>query len=240
MRRWRSCGAAVLLNVGYSPAGDLAGSRPGPLRAASGKIVRGWRRAAGTVAGDAAGDPLSRPLLRPDLSPLRGSRDYRAASTSRNVAMFGSQAAEVALLVQAKQLTGSPLALGLLGVAELLPLVAFGLCGGALADRFDRRALMRWCAGLLLSALLPHPLVWPLAGDRRRSYLRLGPGHVGTPAYVAAVRSGRPVWGWNSPGAGWMFRHGSVTSYKRGVTGSNPVAPTRQNGLPEAPAGRVG
>ncbi len=59
--------------------------------------------------------------------------------------MLGSQAAEVALLVQAKQLTGSPLVVGLLGMAELVPLVVFGLYGGVLADRFDRRALMRWC-----------------------------------------------------------------------------------------------
>ncbi len=113
---------------------------------------------------------MSRPSLRPDLTPLRGSRDYRAAFISRTVAMFGSQAAEVALLVQAKQLTGSPLIVGLLGVAELVPLIVFGLYGGALADRFDRRALMRWCepglaccAGLLLlNALLPHPALWPL------------------------------------------------------------------------------
>ena len=89
---------------------------------------------------------MSRPLLRPDLSPLRGSRDYRAAFTSRNVAMFGSQAAEVALLVQAKQLTGSPLIVGLLGVAELLPLVVFGLYGGALADRGDGTGRARGAA----------------------------------------------------------------------------------------------
>lgn len=84
--------------------------------------------------------------------------------------MLGSQAAEVALLVQAKQLTGSPLIVGLLGMAELVPLIVFGLYGGVLADRFDRRTLMRWCepglaccAGLLLlNALLPHPAVWPL------------------------------------------------------------------------------
>jgi MFS family permease len=113
---------------------------------------------------------LSCPLLRPDLSPLRGSPAFRAVFTSRAVAMLGSQAAEVALLVQAKQLTGSPLVVGLLGMAELVPLVVFGLYGGVLADRFDRRALMRWCepglagcAGLLLlNALLPHPAVWPL------------------------------------------------------------------------------
>jgi MFS family permease len=113
---------------------------------------------------------LSRPLLRPDLSPLRGSREFRAVFASRTVAMLGSQAAEVALLVQAKQLTGSPLIVGLLGMAELVPLIVFGLYGGVLADRFDRRALMRWCepglaccAGLLLlNALVPHPAVWPL------------------------------------------------------------------------------
>jgi MFS family permease len=113
---------------------------------------------------------LSRPLLRPDLSPLRGSRDFRAVFASRTVAMLGSQAAEVALLVQARQLTGSPLVVGLLGMAELVPLIVFGLYGGVLADRLDRRTLMRWCepglaccAGLLLlNALLPHPAVWPL------------------------------------------------------------------------------
>jgi hypothetical protein len=113
---------------------------------------------------------LNRPLLLPDLTPMRGAPDFRAVFTSRTVAMLGSQAAEVALLVQAKQLTGSPLAVGLLGMAELVPLLLFGLYGGVLADRFDRRALMRWCepglaccAGLLLlNALLPRPALWPL------------------------------------------------------------------------------
>src|SRR6266700_205574 len=77
---------------------------------------------------------------------------------------------EVALLVQAQRLTGSPLVVGTLGLAELVPLIVFGLYGGVLADRFDRRALMRWCEPglvacallLFLNALLPHPLLWPL------------------------------------------------------------------------------
>ncbi|HEX6450272.1 MAG TPA: MFS transporter [Trebonia sp.] len=113
---------------------------------------------------------MSAPLLRPDLSPLRGSRAFRAVFVSRTVAMFGSQAAEVTLLVQAKQLTGSPLVVGLLGTAEVVPLVIFGLFGGALADRFDRRLLMRWCEPgmaccavvLLANSLLPRPALWPL------------------------------------------------------------------------------
>jgi MFS family permease len=90
--------------------------------------------------------------------------------TSRAVAYLGSQAAAVALVVQAKQLTGSPMVVGTLGLAELLPLIVFGLYGGVLADRFDRRALMRWsepglalCGLLLLgNSLLARPLVWPL------------------------------------------------------------------------------
>ncbi len=40
------------------------------------------------------------------------------------------------------QLTGSPLALGLGGIAGVLPFLIFGLFGGIAADRFDRRRLM--------------------------------------------------------------------------------------------------
>ena len=108
--------------------------------------------------------------LLPDLTPLRVARGFRLVFASRTITAFGSLATEVALLVQARQLTRSPLAVGLVGVAELAPLIMFGLYGGVLADRLDRRALMRWCeAGLgccaillLVNALLPRPAVWPL------------------------------------------------------------------------------
>src|SRR6516164_7727897 len=100
----------------------------------------------------------------------RTSRDFRLVFASRTVTLFGSQATEVALLVQARQLTGSAVAVGLLGAVELVPLVVFGLYGGALADRLDRRRLIRWCeaglggcaALLLINASLPRPMVWPL------------------------------------------------------------------------------
>jgi MFS family permease len=105
-----------------------------------------------------------------DIAPLRTSRDFRLVFGSRTVTLFGSQATEVALLVQARQLTGSAVAVGLLGAVELVPLVVFGLYGGALADRLDRRRLIRWCeaglggcaALLLINASLPRPMVWPL------------------------------------------------------------------------------
>ena len=105
-----------------------------------------------------------------DVTPLRTSRDFRLVFASWTVTLFGSQASEVALLVQARQLTGSTVAVGLLGAVELVPLVVFGLYGGALADRLDRRRLIRWCeaglggcaALLLINASLPRPAMWPL------------------------------------------------------------------------------
>ena len=113
---------------------------------------------------------MSRPRFRADLTPLRTSRDFRLLYASRTVTALGTDATEVALLVQARQLTGSTFAVGLLGAVELVPLVVFGLYGGVLADRFDRRRLSVACeaglaccaAVLMLNALAPHPAVWLL------------------------------------------------------------------------------
>jgi MFS family permease len=105
-----------------------------------------------------------------DLAPLRASQDFRLLFTSRTITLLGSQATEVALLLQVKDLTNSPIAVGLLGLAELVALVVFGLWGGVLADRLDRRRLMvrtevalaGSVALLLANALLSQPLLWPL------------------------------------------------------------------------------
>ena len=109
-------------------------------------------------------------MLRMDFVPLRDSREFRLLFSSRSITLFGTNAGGVALLVQAKQLTGSAVAVGLLGIAELVPIVVFGLYGGLLADRFDRGRMLRWCeaglgclaGALVLNASLPHPAVWPL------------------------------------------------------------------------------
>lgn len=105
-----------------------------------------------------------------DLTPLRASAGLRWLLSSRTVSLFGAQATAIALLVQAKQLTGSAFAVGLLGAVEIPPVVIFGLYGGHLADRIDRRMLARATeaalgavtVGLLANALVAHPLVWPL------------------------------------------------------------------------------
>lgn len=126
-----------------------------------------------TDAGPAEPEPPHPSLLRrlrPDLAPMRTSRDFRLLWGSGCVSSFGSFLTYVAVPLQIKQLTGSYLAVGSIGAVELLPLIVFGLWGGALADALDRRKLVL-CAEaglgllsglLLLAALLPHPLLWPI------------------------------------------------------------------------------
>ncbi|MGW7316868.1 MFS transporter [Streptomyces sp. NPDC054865] len=106
----------------------------------------------------------------PDLAPWRSSRDFRLLFYQGTVTFFGSFMAMIALPLQIKHLTDSPLAVGAMGAVELVPLVVCGLYGGALADAVDRRRLILLTeAGLgllalilLVNALLPDPLLWPL------------------------------------------------------------------------------
>jgi MFS family permease len=105
-----------------------------------------------------------------DIGPLRSSRDFRLLIGGGAVSMFGSFITFVAIPFQVKELTGSYLAVGLLGAAELVLLVGFGLWGGALADAVDRRKMVLGCeAGmclltcvLLINSLLDEPQIWPL------------------------------------------------------------------------------
>jgi MFS family permease len=106
--------------------------------------------------------------IRVDVTPLRVSPDFRRLWCSGLVTYFGSLATYVALPFQIKELTGSVALAGLLGAAEVIPIVVFGLWGGALADAVDRRrmvvvteACLLVLTGLLLvNALLPGPQVW--------------------------------------------------------------------------------
>ncbi|MHB1208481.1 MAG: MFS transporter [Acidimicrobiales bacterium] len=105
-----------------------------------------------------------------DLSPLRASKQYRRLYIAGLVTALGSQATYVAVPFQLKQLTNSPFDVGALGLVEFVPLVLFGLYGGVLADRMNRRRLiivmelllMLTTALLFVNASLAHPTVWVL------------------------------------------------------------------------------
>ncbi|MFB9625268.1 MFS transporter [Nonomuraea helvata] len=117
-------------------------------------------------------DGLKRLLrnLSIDLSPLRDSRDYRLLFSSGVVTMFGTMITMVAVPYQMKELTDSYLAVGLVSLAEFVPMVVCGLWGGAIADALDRRriivlselGLLVTTAALMVNALLPNPQVWVL------------------------------------------------------------------------------
>lgn len=63
---------------------------------------------------------------------------------------------QIALAYELYRITGDPLSLGLIGLAEAIPFIGLALFGGHLADRRDKRALVRASLGIVLlaSALL--------------------------------------------------------------------------------------
>jgi MFS family permease len=91
-----------------------------------------------------------------DLTPLRKYPDFRYLWTSGFITYMGSMITYVAIPFQIKEITNSYVAVGISGVIEIVPLILFGLYGGALADAIDRKKLIWACeaASLLLVATL--------------------------------------------------------------------------------------
>ncbi|HEX2313954.1 MAG TPA: MFS transporter [Thermomonospora sp.] len=97
-----------------------------------------------------------------DTRPLRHPA-YRRLWLGQAVSFLGFNVTAVAVPVQVYDMTGSSFWVGVLGLVNLVPLIGFGLWGGAVADHMDRRRLLflascvTWAATLLL-------LVQALAG----------------------------------------------------------------------------
>jgi MFS family permease len=88
-----------------------------------------------------------------DTRPLR-TPAYRRLWTAGIVTVVGAQLSVVAVPAQIYQLTGSSTYVGLTGLFGLVPLVVFGLWGGAIADAIDRRTLLLISGtGIALSSL---------------------------------------------------------------------------------------
>jgi len=105
-----------------------------------------------------------------DTTPLRVSRDFRRLWIGQAVSFLGSTMTAAALPYQVFHQTHSSLAVGLLGVAQLGPLLVFSIIGGALADSIDKRVLligvtfaaMACSIGLAVNASLDQPRLWLL------------------------------------------------------------------------------
>ncbi|MGH3862890.1 MFS transporter [Actinokineospora sp.] len=76
-----------------------------------------------------------------DVRPLK-IKGYRRLWVSTAVTAVGSQLTAVAVPKQVYDLTGSSAWVGMAGAVGLVPLLVFGLWGGAIADAHDRRTVM--------------------------------------------------------------------------------------------------
>lgn len=151
--------------------------RPPPGRNQTGRR----RRAAAAVR---------RTLL--DLTPLRTSRQFRLLWLGELVSHTGRHVTVVALPYQVYLLTRSPLAVGLIGLAQLVPLLVFSFVAGAVADSVDRRRLLIVSQiGLAASSLLL--MGGALAGDPPLWFVYTAAGLAATfmaldsPARTAAI-----------------------------------------------------
>jgi MFS family permease len=126
------------------------------------------------VSGPVTGPPgrwrRLRRLAMMDAAPLREVPGFRWMFSGMLLQQTGRQLTVVAVPIQVFQLTGSTLAVGLLGLVQLVPLLAMSLVGGALADAVNRRVLLIAAQlglavtafGLFANSLMPSPAIWPL------------------------------------------------------------------------------
>jgi predicted MFS family arabinose efflux permease len=90
-----------------------------------------------------------------DTGPLRSSRDFRLLWMGQLVSLIGRQITVVALPFQVFRLTNSSLAVGMLGLVEILPLIIASISAGPIADRVDRKKLILVTeTGLVVSSSL--------------------------------------------------------------------------------------
>lgn len=82
-------------------------------------------------------------LILIDLRPLRLSRDFRALLAGLFVRQFGFQLTAAAVIFQVYALTRSPVAVGILSVAQLVASLAVTFVAVAVIDAVDRRVLLR-------------------------------------------------------------------------------------------------
>ncbi len=78
-------------------------------------------------------------------------RDYRLYFAGSAVSFIGTWMQQIAAYWLVLELTGSPVAVGALALVQTLPVTAFALVGGAIADRVDLRRMVIACESVLMT-----------------------------------------------------------------------------------------
>jgi MFS family permease len=108
--------------------------------------------------------------LLADITPLRESPAFRRLWAGSTLSAVGSSLTFFAVMLQVYDLTRSPLAVGAIGIAQMVPTLAVGLLGGPVTDAADRRkvvlvtssCLAMVSAGFAAQAFAGSHLVWLL------------------------------------------------------------------------------
>ncbi|HEY0186793.1 MAG TPA: MFS transporter [Cellulomonas sp.] len=119
------------------------------------------------------------PSVLVDLTPLRVSPQFRRLWWGLSVANLGTQLTVVAVGLQVYAMTASTFSVGVVGLCALVPLVVFGLYGGAIVDHHDRRTV----------ALIASAVSW-VATLGLAAQAWLGNEHVGVLYALIALQSG--------------------------------------------------
>lgn len=98
------------------------------------------------------------------------SRDFRVFQGARFFSTIATQAQSVAVGWQVYEITGEPLDLGFVGLAQFLPAFGLSLVTGHVADRYDRRRVVITCS---VAMALCSALLLLLAGAGNRSTLAI-------------------------------------------------------------------
>ena len=77
-------------------------------------------------------------------------RDYRLYFAGSAISFIGTWMQQIAAYWLVLELTGSPIAVGALALVQTLPVTAFALVGGAIADRVDLRRMVIACETVLM------------------------------------------------------------------------------------------
>lgn len=100
--------------------------------------------ASGTTGAEPAVPAANAPTTVTDggVVPLRENRDFKIVFVGQGISALGDAVDFAVLPLLVLALTGSGVAMGIVGVLSQLPDLIFGLPVGALADRWDRRRMM--------------------------------------------------------------------------------------------------